>query len=64
MVMQEMLRQEQTEFTLWAIKLLIRDLADISSYSYGGPQFAYTNGPLFIAAEYYYVRASRVDITL
>ena len=35
-------------------------LADIEDYSYGGPQIAYTNGPLFAAAEYYYVRASRV----
>mgnify|MGYP001162828310 FL=1 len=41
-------------------KILDTNLANIESYSYGGPQFAYSNGPLFTAGEYYYVNASRV----
>ena len=46
-------------------KVIDSDLVDISSYSYGGPQFAYTDGPLFIAGEYYYMKATRDDdITL
>ena len=39
-------------------------LADDEDYSYGGPQIAYTNGPLFAAAEYYYVRASELQTIL
>lgn len=31
----------------------------IESYSYGGPQIAYTNGPLFAAAEYYWITGER-----
>ena len=41
-------------------KILDTNLSDIESYSYGGPQFAYSNGPLFTAGEYYYVNASRL----
>ena len=41
-------------------KILDTNLSDIESYSYGGPQFAYSNGPLFTAGEEYYVNASRL----
>tara|TARA_B100000524_G_scaffold240414_1_gene128402 strand:+ start:12542 stop:13924 length:1383 start_codon:yes stop_codon:yes gene_type:complete len=42
-------------------KIIDSDLVDLDSYSYGGPQFAYTDGPLFVAGEYYWMRASRDD---
>ena len=37
------------------------DLANVDNYYWGGPQIMYTNGPLFMAAEYVAVRASRVS---
>ncbi len=40
-------------------KIQDSSLANINSYTYGGPQIAYTNGPLFIAGEHYYVFAGR-----
>jgi len=42
-------------------KVLDADLIDIDDYMYGGPQFAYTNGPLFIAGEWYDISADRID---
>ena len=39
-------------------------LSNINDYSYGGPQFAYTNGPLFMAGEWMYVTADREETTI
>ena len=40
-------------------KIQDSNLANIDNYTYGGPQIAYTNGPLFLAGEYYFVHADR-----
>ena len=34
-------------------------LANIENYTYGGPQFGYTNGPLYVAGEWFYVTTER-----
>ena len=39
-------------------------LANVNDYTYGGPQFAYTNGPLFVAGEWFYVTADRHETTI
>ena len=36
-------------------------LANIDNYTYGGPQFGYTNGPLYVAGEWFYATANRIS---
>ena len=38
-------------------------LSNINDYSYGGPQFAYTNGPLFMAGEWMYVTTEKKQLS-
>jgi phosphate-selective porin len=42
-------------------KFLDGSISNIDSYVFYGPQFAYTNGPLYIAGEYQRASGSRID---
>ena len=42
-------------------KIVDTTISNISSYSYGGPQAIYTNGPWFASAEYFFINGNRVD---
>jgi phosphate-selective porin OprO and OprP len=42
-------------------KFLDGTVSNIDSFSFYGPQFAYTNGPLFIAGEYQKASGDRID---